>query len=446
MKLTSYFKNFLDKEVNLNADRIKRLDERTETITNVLKESELLKDKFLDVIPQGSYAHKTIIKPVRDTDEFDADILLYIEESTEWQPCDYVEKVYQLFRSNSIYKDMVSRKTRCVTIDYANDFHIDVVPFLDRSGRKYVTNRHENNFELTDPEAYTEWLDERNRITKHHFTKVIRLVKYLRDYKRTFSVKSIILNTILGTQINDIALLENENCYDDTPTTLYSVMKKLKTFLEANYYMPVIADPGNTGENFGDRWDQAGWSNFRTKMIYYSDKIIEAYDETELEKSLEKWKFIFGDQFKKSEIGNEIQKQLSERSLETYHNTEQQITDLGFLNTINPKYHVRLQGRVTHMAGFREFVLSTTGNKVPRNRNILFSIKKCNVPEPYQIFWKVLNRGEEAIKRDCVRGQISEGSVSHNETTLFRGGHFVECYIIKDGICVTSDRQSVTIV
>lgn len=445
MKLIKYFKSFLEKEVNLNSARISLLDERTETITNVLKESELLKDNFLDVIPQGSYAHKTIIKPVRSTDEFDADILLYIEEFSDWEACDYVEKVYQLFRNNSTYRDKVSRKTRCVTIDYANDFHIDVVPFLERHGSKYVTNRHENIFELTNPEKYTEWLDERNRITKHHFVKVIRLIKYLRDYKRTFSIKSILLNTLLGEQVNDAALLEDENCYSDIPSTLYIVMKKLKAYVESNTYMPTILDPGDTGENFGDRWNQDGWSTFRTKMIYYSDKITEAYEEKDLQKSLEKWQFIFGEDFKKPEAANESQLQLSNRGLAVYNNTEQQITDLGFPVQINPFYRVRLFGRVTKKQGFREYDLSTNGNKVGRSRNISFSIKQCDVPQPYQVYWKTLNRGEEAIKINCIRGQINEGSSTHSEPTSFKGNHFVECYIVKNGICVAKDRQSVII-
>ncbi len=446
MKLTNYFKSFLEKEVNLNPSRITILDERTETITNVLRDSDKFKQNFIDVIPQGSYAHKTIIKPVRATDEFDADVLLYLDEYTNWEAHDYVEELYLFFKENSTYKDKVSRRTRCITIDYANDFHIDVVPFLERHGSKYVTNRHVNNFELTNPEGYTEWLDERNRITKHHFVKVIRLIKYIRDYKRTFSIKSIILNTLLGEQVNDAALLEDENCYSDVPTTLYTIMKKLKSYVESNYYMPTIADPGGTGENFGDRWNQDGWATFRNKMIFYSNKITEAYEEPDLEKSLSKWQEIFGECFKKPESITEANKNIANRSLLSLNNTEQQITDLGFQVQINPTYKVRLNGRVTKKAGYREYYLSTQGNKVGRERSISFSIKVFNIPLPYTIYWKTLNRGEQAIQSNCIRGQIYLGSSTHIEPTSFKGNHFVECYIVKEGVCVAKDRQSVVII
>lgn len=446
MKLTNYFKSFLENEVNLNPSRITTLDDRTETITTLLSESDKFKEKFIDVIPQGSYAHKTIIKPVKATHEFDADILLYIQEFSDWEAKDYVQELYQFFRDNSTYRDKVGRKTRCVTIQYANDFHIDIVPFLERHNEKYVTNRHENIFELTDPEKYTEWLDERNRITKHHFVKVIRLLKYIRDYKQTFAIKSIILNTLLGEQVNDAALLEDENCYSDVPTTLYTVMRKLKTYVQNNEEMPTIADPGETGENFGDRWHQDGWAVFRSKMIYYSDKVTEAYEETDKEKSLKKWQEIFGDCFKKPETKSDESSNQSTRSLVSFNNTEQQIADLGFPLRINPIYKVRLNGRVDKKVGHRHYDLHTQGNKVSRGRQITFTIKNFNIPQPFTIYWKTLNRGQYAIESDCIRGQISEGGTTHREPTSFRGNHFVECYIVKDGICVAKDRQSVIII
>lgn len=61
--------------------------------------------------------------------------------------------------------------------------------------------------------------------------------------------------------------------------------------------------------------------------------------------------------------------------------------------------------------------------------------------------WKVTNRGEEAIRKDCIRGQIvaDNGNEIRVESTNFRGEHFVECYIIKDGIVVAKDSIDVPI-
>ena len=93
-------------------------------------------------------------------------MLLYLDEQPDWEPKDYIAKPLRRLLRQRTYKEMVDRRTRCVTIDYANEFHIDIVPYLERAGAHYITNRHKNRFELTNPEGFNEWLDERNRDAK----------------------------------------------------------------------------------------------------------------------------------------------------------------------------------------------------------------------------------------------------------------------------------------
>jgi hypothetical protein len=82
------------------------------------------------------------------------------------------------------------------------------------------------------------------------------------------------------------------------------------------------------------------------------------------------------------------------------------------------------------------------------NKELDFTITECTVPYPSDVKWKVLNRGDEAERRDNIRGQIISpnraGNAQH-ERTSFRGQHVVECYIIKDGIVVARDVIDVPI-
>ena len=55
------------------------------------------------------------------------------------------------------------------------------------------------------------------------------------------------------------------------------------------------------------------------------------------------------------------------------------------------------------------------------------------------------NRGIEAKRRNCERGSIFVGSDQHVEPTAFKGPHYVECYIIKDGVCVAAAHVPVHI-
>lgn len=76
--------------------------------------------------------------------------------------------------------------------------------------------------------------------------------------------------------------------------------------------------------------------------------------------------------------------------------------------------------------------------------NLTFFIK-TDEAEPYSIKWKVLNRGDEAKRRNCIRGQIEEGKQTKNEKASFEGDHVVECYIIKNDIVVAKNYINVPI-
>ena len=64
------------------------------------------------------------------------------------------------------------------------------------------------------------------------------------------------------------------------------------------------------------------------------------------------------------------------------------------------------------------------------------------------MYWKVLNRGSEAIRLDKIRGQIEpdSGSKIKKEHSDFRGEHVVDCYAVQDGVVVAKDRIHVPIV
>jgi hypothetical protein len=69
------------------------------------------------------------------------------------------------------------------------------------------------------------------------------------------------------------------------------------------------------------------------------------------------------------------------------------------------------------------------------------------LPKPYAVKWKVKNRGEIARQKNQLRGEITDdgGYEEKIEHTRYKGGHYVECYIIKNGQCVARDIIEVPI-
>lgn len=296
MKHTNDFDDFLKSHVNLDDSRLTTLTDKVDAVTTHLKEKHVGYGKYSE---QGSFSHKTIIKPVQENDEFDADILVLIKDDnfTPYQfNRDYVKEISDTLKNNQIYKDKIHVNTRCVTIDYAGDFHLDVVPYIKWNDDYYICNRKDGKYEQTDGDGYKDWLLGKNKnVGGNYFRKVTRLLKFLRDHKDNFSVKSILLTTMLGYRVDDI---DTDEC-TDVPSTLLHITNSLNDFLQKNPTMPTIVNPVLGSENFNRNWDQIKYNNFRDKFNIYCKKINDAYENKDHDGSVKKWRELFGDDFGK---------------------------------------------------------------------------------------------------------------------------------------------------
>jgi len=447
MKLVKHFDAFLKHRVNLGDSRIDQLDGRVKAVSSFLSSGDdAIAENFVDLIPQGSYAQRTIINPVAANDEFDADVLLEMKEVEGWDAEDYVQELYTVFRSSSTYRGMVSRKSRCVLVDYANDFHMDVVPYLNRHSEWFITNRNTDQYERTNPEGFNSWLDGQSRIASGRLIKVIRMAKYLRDLKSTFSVKSVIFTILLGERVSDAALWADPDHYKDLPTALVNLFEDLDSFLHDHPLMPSIDDPSCEGENFNHRWNQDEYANFRHWINVYSGWIRDAYDEEDRDESYRKWRKVFGDDF--GTYGEITKASEAHLALSSVRNTDETIQGRwGIPIQLNPAYKVKLLGRIRRKPGWRHYDLPSRGNIASKYVTIDFRLDYVNVPEPFEVYWKVRNNGDEAFTADQMRGQVERdsGSRSLSESTKYRGSHYVEVFIVKSGVCVAFDHQPVIV-
>lgn len=302
MKLTDYFNVLLKDAVNLGQVKLDLLDSRVESVYKALKADDQIGSLILGKTPQGSWAHRTIINPVGDN-EFDADFILNMSENPDWadDPKQYIEAVYAALHRNSTYGNMPhSRKCRCVRLVYANSMHLDIVPHLVLAdGREVIVNRDDNAWELTNPQGFTDWMKEKDAFAKGNLRKVIRLMKYLRDHKNSFTgTRSILLTTLLGEQVTALRTLIDPNYYSDVPTALLHIVNDLDAWLQARPTKPSIPDPSGSGVTFDHRWEQSTYSYFRDRIHAHAAEITEAYKEENKERSIELWQGIFGDGFK----------------------------------------------------------------------------------------------------------------------------------------------------
>ncbi len=69
-----------------------------------------------------------------------------------------------------------------------------------------------------------------------------------------------------------------------------------------------------------------------------------------------------------------------------------------------------------------------------------------NVPKPYKVFWQVVNTGDEAQRAGQLRGDFYDSNRagrSRTEATKYTGMHWVECFVVKDNVCVARSGEFV---
>jgi hypothetical protein len=105
MKLIDHFDAFMRDVVDLNDTRIDQLDASIEAIKGVIRDSGW-SPTIRYFAGQGSWAHKTIIKPV-DNGAFDADLLVFIAPVVGWSAKAYLSTLSSVFADHGTYADKV---------------------------------------------------------------------------------------------------------------------------------------------------------------------------------------------------------------------------------------------------------------------------------------------------------------------------------------------------
>ena len=289
-KRTEDFNRFITDHVNINQSRLERLNKSVAAVAEYL--SQRL-EGYLKIERQGSYALRTIIKPVNNH-EYDADLLLFMDYDASMSPRDYIDAVYRCLKDSNVYADKVGRRTRCVVVNYTGDFHLDIVPCITYQNDQYICNRLTDKFEITDGTGFRDWFNGKNQVTNGNLKRVTRLMKYLRDYKQTFTAPSILMTTLVGNVVYD---WDYDSNFKTVPDTLVTVSRRINDFLQSSPTMPTVANPVLPQEDFTRHWDETKYLNFRDKFNRYTELIGQAYEEDDPQKSLQLWRQLFGENF-----------------------------------------------------------------------------------------------------------------------------------------------------
>ncbi len=427
MAIKDMFRDFFQNLKIDNSDKISnRYDEITASLNKKFRDTESKKTNSLQV---GSYGRWTAIKGISDLD------MLYIMPKRKW---DY----YKNGKQSQLLSDVCSAiKARypatdvrvnrlVVTVTYKN-FHIEVQPVFEQADGsfKYPDTYNGGSWKITKPReeiaAMTEFCREKNNNLRN-------LCRMARAWKNKHGV------CMGGLLIDTLAynFLKSTDCYDDKGLLYYNYMSR--DFFK---YLSMLSNQDRFAA-LGSGQHVKVKKQFQSQAKKAYELCLKAIDEGD--DSHNEWKKVYGHLFPSTTVARAAADTFESSS--TWHNTEQFVEDLF---QIDIRYSLILDCEVSQR-GYREYFLKDMlERKLPLliNKKLLFTVSDIQVPDPYQLKWKVLNQGSEAEKRNCIRGQIfdDDGFKRLNESTSFKGDHIVECYAIKNGIVVAQDRIHVPI-
>lgn len=429
MSISEMFSQFLANLAITNADTIStRYGELTRALNKQFRETESTTAHTLQV---GSFGRKTGINGISDLD------MLYIMPKSTWETYKDGKQLKLLQDTKSaILKRYSSTDVRVdrlvVTVTY-KDFHIEVQPVFEQDDQsyKYPDTKGEGSWKITKPR------EEMNAVAEMDSEKngnLRRLCKMARAWKNKHGVG------MGGLLVDTLAynFLKSTEEYDDKSFLYYDFLsrdffKYLSELSDQDYY----AAPGS-----GQR--VAVKKKFQAKAKKAYKLCLKAIDAEKTKGVNAKWKKVYGRPFPAA--SEEVIEAFAANAGTSWNDTEQFIEDQ-FPVDIDETLTIDCEVK---QHGFREYLLRTMlAQKIPlrANKKLHFQIKEISVEPPYEIYWKVLNRGETAQRRNCIRGQIvpDQGNQQKSESTNFKGDHVVECYAVKEGVVVAKDRIHVPI-
>lgn len=289
MKLSDHFKQLLG-DISLNPARVDRIDSAYETWNSILENDDEIKEKYLDFFLQGSYATKTSIRPQKQGEEFDVDVVLKLDLADDITPKEALDWLVKRMKTNESYKDKIKARDRCVRINYAGDFHMDIVlAKTSDNDHILIPSKKEGEWKKTNPEGFQEWCRDVHYDHNEQFRKITKLLRYWRDHKvgKQTAPKSILLTTLIGN-----SMVGKNSVAESLLETIKQILIDIDSYIQLDDTV-FIENPSLTEENLARDWDKEKLEKFKKKLSTLKDDVQDAFDESNKAESIKKWQAIF---------------------------------------------------------------------------------------------------------------------------------------------------------
>ena len=451
--LEKEMKKFYYNEVVLPKDETNNLKEKKKLNIDRLKEGlkEYNEDnntdyKIAETIEQGSVAMSTVIQ--NDKNDYDIDIAIVFDNTNIGDIGSIAIKniiVDSLKRKCTSFKNEPEAKTNCVRIEYSDNYHIDFAIYKRTKSDyddSYTYEHAGSEWRPRDPRTINNWFKERISVNGEKLRQAIRLSKTFCKSRDSWKMPGGLIQTVLcDEKIKNYSRIDEMFYY-----TICAIRDRLR-------YNNEVLNPTDSSQSLLlVQEDRDKLNNLYNRLNLYIPKLDILFDSTCTEKQAkDAWYNFFNHDYWNTSLNESTRSLLNTygygKNLYECDDTEE------YIENIYPIYPttciVKIDCRVVNKNGQYKYLSNMLRNneKVEIGCKLDFFIENTNISRPYEVFWKVKNDGIIAEKTNCIRGQIfrSKDGDTNYETSNFAGNHYVECYIIKNKVCIAKARIDVPI-
>lgn len=400
---------------------------RRDEITKALnKDFRSVEGSTANRLMVGSYGRHTAIRGVSDLD------MIYIlppglrsSYSSETGPRRMLNRVRNDLTAR--YPNTDIRVDQCVVrVQFtSNKFKFEVQPAFENSDGSFdYPDTKAEGWKVTKPREEIAATKDCNGRTSTNMRHLARMARAWKDTNGV-AMGGLLIDTLV------YRFFSTTSEYGDKGSLWFDFMVRdffefLMNELDKDYY---LALGSNQRVNVKKRFQP------KAKKAY--NRCLEAIANEGKASANKKWREVFG-----TAVPLEVTK-----AARSFKNTEEFIESW---YPVDISESLAIDCKVTQngwrTASLRKMLKNKT--LLLPNKELDFTLNECSVSRPYDVRWKVLNRGDEAERRNNIRGEIispNRAGNARHERTSFRGEHVVECYIIQGGIVVARDVIDVPI-
>ena len=405
MSISDDFAKFLS-DIEPSSSTVSEISSAQKSLRKYLSSHEEYSDCYQSSYLSGSYAKHTAIRPAKDDGNRDVDIVVETNHSTGDSPADVLEELRSALADASKYST-ARAQTHSVGIQLSK-LDIDVVPLAKEGESWYIVDVETGEWGRTNPKGHKEWSTEVNGEHDGKYKPVVKILKWWRREhcpEGSRWPKGITLEKMVADNFP-----EETGPYGDLVASVFRSMHDRYSDDLASGVVPFVDDPALPGNDLA---------------------------------ALEKvWRKILGGRFPVGSSKAELSLPAS-----VYLPTQRALA-VGWRERL--PYVVRAKGfgiqvyaEVETKEGER-FTIRSNGRTIPKGCTVVYHALRSPSMHNCSIRWQVVNTGAEAISANCPRGEIelpNESNGSRRETTAYTGRHYVQCFAIRNGVCIARSKE-----